>query len=91
MGREHHPHLDGGPLLILRTNADGAEDFKLATTSLATPGRAHWADLVEHRPGVYVLRFTVLQDWLVRLEREEGLPGEFHGLSCTRAFRAARR
>ncbi len=71
---EHHPCFHGGAALIIRTNADGAEDFKIVWTPLATPGRAHWRELVAHRPGVYVLSFTVLQDWLIRLEREDGLP-----------------
>jgi oligopeptidase B len=71
---EHHPAFQGGPALIIRTNADGAEDFKIVWTPLATPGRAYWRDLVPHRPGVYVLSFVVLEDWLIRLEREDGLP-----------------
>src|SRR6516225_6273149 len=71
---EHHPAFKGAPALIIRTNADGAEDFKIVWTPLATPGRACWRDLVPHRPGVYVLSFVVLEDWLIRLEREEGLP-----------------
>ncbi len=71
---EHHPAFDRGPTLILRTNADGAEDFKLVTAPLATPGRAHWRDLIAHRPGVFVLSHLVLADWLIRLERAEGLP-----------------
>ncbi|MGZ3362019.1 MAG: S9 family peptidase, partial [Xanthobacteraceae bacterium] len=71
---EHHPAFNGGPALIIRTNADGAEDFKIMWTPLATPGRAHWRDLVPHRSGVYILSFMVLQDWLIRLEREDGLP-----------------
>ena len=71
---EHHPSFDGGPALIIRTNADGAEDFKIVWTPLATPGRQHWRDLVAHRPGVYILSFMLLEDWLVRLEREDGLP-----------------
>ena len=54
---EHHPDFNGGPALIIRTNADGAEDFKIVWSPLATPGRAHWRDLVPHRPGVYVLMF----------------------------------
>ena len=71
---EHHPSLGGEPTLVLRTNADGAEDFKIAVTPLARSGRATWRDLVPHRPGTYLLAMTVLADWLVRLEREEGLP-----------------
>lgn len=71
---EHHPAFNGGPALVIRTNADGAEDFKIAWTPLATPGRAYWRDLVPHCSGVYVLSFMVLRDWLIRLEREDGLP-----------------
>jgi len=71
---EHHPAYNGEPVLFLRTNADGAEDFKIAWTPLAAPSRAHWRDLVPHRPGVYILSFMVLRDWLIRLEREDGLP-----------------
>jgi oligopeptidase B len=60
--------------LIIRTNADGAEDFKIVWAPLATPGRAYWRDLIPHRPGVYILSFIVLEDWLIWLEREDGLP-----------------
>jgi oligopeptidase B len=71
---EHHPAFNGSPAAIIRTNADGAEDFKIVWTPLATPGRACWRDLVPHRPGVYILSFIVLESWLIRLEREDGLP-----------------
>ena len=71
---EHHPAFDGAPVLFIHTNADGAEDFKIAVAPLASPGRAHWRDLVAHRPGVYLLSFTVLADWLIRHERADGLP-----------------
>ena len=71
---ERHPCFHGEPALLIRTNADGAEDFKIVWTPLATPGRAHWRDLVPHRPGVYLLSFMLLKDWLIRLEREDGLP-----------------
>ncbi|HEX4552551.1 MAG TPA: S9 family peptidase [Xanthobacteraceae bacterium] len=71
---EHHPSFGGAPVLFILTNADGAEDFKIAVAPLATPDRAHWRDFIPHRPGVYLLSFTVLADWLIRLEREDGLP-----------------
>jgi oligopeptidase B len=71
---EHHPSFNGAPALFIRTNADGDEDFKIVWTPLAIPGRAHWRTLVPHRPGVYIISFTVLADWLIRLEREDGLP-----------------
>jgi oligopeptidase B len=89
---EHHPAFEGGPALIIRTNADVAEDFKIVWSPLATPGRAYWRDLVPHRPGIYILSFIVLEDWLIRLEREDGLPrfvvrhlatGEEHAIAFT--------
>jgi oligopeptidase B len=71
---EHHPSVAGAPVLFIHTNADGAEDFKIAIAPLAAPDRAHWRDFVPHRPGTYVLSIAVLADWLIRLEREDGLP-----------------
>jgi len=71
---EHHPAFGGGPVLFIHTNADGAEDFKIAVAPLASPGRAEWRDLVPHRRGVYILSFAVLADWLIRHERADGLP-----------------
>src|SRR5205085_460532 len=52
---EHHPDWDGEDVLIIRTNADKAEDFKIVLAPLATPDRAHWRDLIPHRRGIFVL------------------------------------
>jgi oligopeptidase B len=71
---EHHPSLDGAAMLVVLTNADGAEDFKIALAPLDRPARANWRDLIPHRPGIYLLGITLLADWLIRLEREDGLP-----------------
>jgi oligopeptidase B len=60
--------------LIIRTNADDAEDFKIVTAPVAAPGRENWKDLIAHRPGTLVLGVIALKSWLVRLERENGLP-----------------
>lgn len=71
---EHHPDLGGVDTLIFLTNADGAEDFKITTAPVATPGREHWVDLVPHRPGCMILSHTVFSGHMARLEREGGLP-----------------
>ena len=63
-----------GDQLFLRTNADGADDFKIATAPVDSVSRSDWVDLVPHRPGCLVLHVEVLRDHLVRLEREGGLP-----------------
>ena len=65
-------HGDGR--FYIRTNADGAEDFKIVTAPEATPDRAHWRDLVAHVPGRLVISHQILARHLVRLERVEGLP-----------------
>ncbi len=66
---DHHE----GSLIIL-TNEGGAEDFKIVETLTASPGREHWRDLVPHKPGRLILDVTCFKDYLVRLEREDGLP-----------------
>jgi oligopeptidase B len=71
---EHHPSLHGGAALVLRTNADGCEDFKLVWTPLGESGRAHWRELAPYRSGVYLVAFVLFERWLIRLEREDGLP-----------------
>jgi len=71
---EHHPELGGEDSLLLLTNADGAEDFKIAMAPCARPERANWRDLVPHRAGRMILSQVAFQGFLVRLERENGLP-----------------
>jgi oligopeptidase B len=66
---EHH-----GEDLIIVTNADGAEDFKVVTAPVASPGRSHWRDLVPYRPGVMILFLVALARTIVRLEREDAKP-----------------
>ena len=64
---------DGGDRLIVLTNADGAEDYKIMTAPLAMPGREHWRDLVPYREGRRIELVDALAHHLVRLERENGL------------------
>lgn len=72
-GRQYSVEHHGDELLIL-TNADGAEDFKIVRAPLADPSPANWVDLVPHKRGRLVLSHICLADRLIRLEREEGLP-----------------
>ncbi|WP_413992787.1 S9 family peptidase [Labrys okinawensis] len=71
---EHLPVADGKDQLLILTNADGAEDFRIMSAPLAMPDRRSWRDLIPHKSGRYILAMVVLADWLVRLEREDGLP-----------------
>ena len=56
--------------LVLRTNADGARDFKVMEAPTDAPGRASWTDLVPHAPGQFVVALTARAGHLVRLVRE---------------------
>jgi len=65
---------ESGGLFYILTNAGDAEDFKIVTAPVATPGREHWRDLVPHQYGRLILDHTAYRNWLTRLEREGGLP-----------------
>ncbi len=66
---DHHE----GRLIIL-TNSGGAEDFRIVEAPVATPGREHWREIEPHKPGRLILDVVAYKDFLVRLEREDGLP-----------------
>lgn len=72
-GRRYEVEHRGDDLLIT-TNADEAEDFKLVTAPLSATDHAHWRDLVPHRRGCMILKVVPFADFIVRLERENGLP-----------------
>jgi oligopeptidase B len=63
-----------GDRFIIRTNADGAEDFKIVESPVASPGRANWRELVPHEAGRLIRFVYAFRNHLVRLERENGLP-----------------
>ncbi len=63
-----------GDVFYLLTNADGAENFKLMSVSCQSPERANWQDWLVPPEGVMVLDVYAYQDWLMWLERENGLP-----------------
>lgn len=61
-----------GETLFILTNADNAEDFKIVTASIEAP--SIWTDLVPHRAGRMITSMVAFADFLVRMEREDGLP-----------------
>ncbi len=65
---------EGGDVFFILTNADGAKDFKIVTAPIADPTRENWTDLVPHEPGRLILSLLSFRDFLVRLERKDGLP-----------------
>jgi oligopeptidase B len=65
---------DRGDELFILTNVDGAIDFKVVTTPLSSPDRAHWRDLIPYREGVYIIDVELYAHHMVRLERANALP-----------------
>ena len=63
-----------GDRLFINTNADGAVNFKIVEAPLDTPGRNNWTDVVPHQPGCLIRNILEFKDYLVRLERIDGLP-----------------
>jgi len=72
-GVEYSVDEADGQLFIL-TNADKAEDFKIVTAPAENPGRDNWRDLIEHKAGNLIIAHTCYSQFMVRLERVEGLP-----------------
>ncbi|WP_011580205.1 MULTISPECIES: S9 family peptidase [Chelativorans] len=63
-----------GEEFFILTNRDGAKDFKIMTAPAADPSPANWRELVPHEPGRLIMSFLAFKDYLVRLERKDGLP-----------------
>ncbi len=63
-----------GDEFIIKTNIDGAEDYKIVRAPVSDPSPQNWVDVVPHRPGIFITGTVVLNDWLVWMERENALP-----------------
>ena len=65
---------EGGDVFFILTNSGGAKDFRIMTAPVSDPREANWTELVPHEPGRLILSVMGFRDYLVRLERKEGLP-----------------
>jgi len=63
-----------GDRFLITTNADGAVDFKIVEAPVESPGRASWRDVVPHQAGRLIRGLTMFKDWMVWVERFDGLP-----------------
>jgi oligopeptidase B len=59
---------------IIKTNRDGAEDYKIMIAPVTDPRPENWRDLVPHRQGCFIVGMMTFKNWLVRMERENALP-----------------
>ena len=64
---------DHGERLFILTNAGDAEDFRIVEAPLDAPVPERWRDVAPHRPGRLIRSMLLFRDWLVRLERAEGV------------------
>ncbi len=62
-------HWDGR--FVVRTNADGATDFKLMFAPEADPSRVRWVEFIPHQPGRFIRGVMAFKDHMVRLERAD--------------------
>jgi oligopeptidase B len=65
---EHH-----NGLFYIVTNADDAINQKLVTCPVTTPSLANWETMIEHRDDVQLEHVELFNEFLVCLERSEGL------------------
>ncbi len=73
--QEHDYSVDHqGDNFIILTNSGGAEDYRIVEAPIENPGRETWREIEPHRPGRLILDVVAYKDYLVRLEREDGLP-----------------
>jgi len=64
-------HFDGR--WVIRTNADGAKNFKLVTAPEGATSRAQWQDWIAHDPQVLIEGFELFDDFTAIAERADAL------------------
>ncbi|MDX8552630.1 S9 family peptidase [Tenacibaculum sp. 1B UA] len=62
-----------GDHFYIKTNKDGATNFKLMKTPIDKPGKENWVDVIPHREDTLFEDFSIFKDYLVLEERNEGL------------------
>ena len=72
-GHEYDVEHQGDRLIFL-TNYAGAEDFKVMEAPVSDPAIGNWREIVPHREGRLIMSLVAYKDYMVRLEREDGLP-----------------
>lgn len=53
---------------VIRTNAQGAEDWKIVEAPVISPSIENWLDVVPHNSGCMVVDVIVYENWIVWLE-----------------------
>lgn len=65
---------EGGDVFFILTNINGAKDFKIMSAPFDNPQEKNWKEVVPHEPGRLILSHDAYKNFLVWLERHDGLP-----------------
>ena len=65
---------EGGDIFYILTNIDGAKDFKIMSAPFDKPTEENWIEVVPHQPSRLILAHDAYKNFLVWLERRDGLP-----------------
>ena len=62
-----------GDKWYIRTNKDGAENFKIMTAPETATSVENWKDLIAHQPDIYIEGVDLFQDFMVLEARKDGI------------------
>ncbi len=62
-----------GDKWYIKTNKDGAKNFKLMSTPVDNPSKENWVDVIPHRNDVLLEGMDIFQSYLVLSERIKGI------------------
>ncbi|WP_455478578.1 S9 family peptidase [Bartonella sp. B10] len=65
---------EGGDVFYILTNIDNAKDFKIMVAPYTSPQSKNWSECIPHQLGHLIISHDAYQDFLIWLERFEGLP-----------------
>lgn len=70
----HEYNVDhAGNEFFIRTNSDGATNFKLMKTAEGKTGKSNWTEVTPHRKDILLEDFELFDNWIVLGERIKGL------------------
>jgi len=70
----HEYSIDhSGKEFFIRTNSDGATNFKLMKTQEDKTAKANWTEVIPHRSDILFQNFELFDKWIVAEERIKGL------------------
>jgi len=65
--------MNVGSKFYIRTNADGASNFKLMSVAVSSPGKVNWKEVIPHRSDILLEDATAFKEYLVTKERVRGI------------------